>query len=47
MTDELVADIERAGPSMIRETEGLVGQIFGNGAAHALTHFGWLVQGDV
>jgi len=47
VTDELVAEIGRAGPSKFRETEGLVGQIFGNGAAHALTHFGWLVQGDV
>jgi hypothetical protein len=47
VTDELVAEIQRAGPSTIKGTEGLVGQIFGNGAAHALTHFGWLVQGDV
>jgi hypothetical protein len=47
VTDELVAEIEHAGPSMIKETEGLVGQVFGNGAAHALTHFGWLVQADV
>jgi hypothetical protein len=47
VTDELVAEIEGAGPSTVKGTEGLVGQIFGNGAAHALTHFGWLVQGDV
>jgi DinB family protein len=47
VTDELVGEIARAGPSVIKGTEGLVGQIFGNGAAHALTHFGWLVQGDV
>lgn len=47
VTDELVAEIERAGPPTIRATEGLVGQIFGNGAAHALTHFGWLVQADI
>ena len=47
VTDELVAEIEGAGPSTVKGTEGLVGQIFGNGAAHALTHFGWLVQGGV
>jgi hypothetical protein len=47
VTDELVAEIERAGPSMITGTGGLVGQIFGNGASHALTHFGWLVQADI
>jgi DinB family protein len=47
VTDELVAEIQQAGPAKLKGTEGLVGQIFGNGAAHALTHFGWLAQAKV
>jgi hypothetical protein len=47
VTDELVTEIQRAGQTKLRQTEGLVGQIFGNGASHALTHFGWLVQADI
>ena len=47
VTDELVAEIQRAGPAVLKGTEGLVGQIFGNGSSHALTHFGWLVDADI
>ena len=47
VTDELIAEIQRGGSAKLTETEGLVGQIFGNGAAHALTHFGWLAQADI
>ena len=46
-SDGLESEIHAAGPQVLKETEGLVGRIYGNSAAHALTHFAWLVQAGV
>jgi len=46
-SDGLEAEIRAAGPQVLMETEGLIGRIYGNSAAHALTHFAWLVQAGV
>lgn len=46
-SDGLEAEIRGAGPQVLKETDGLVGRIYGNSAAHALTHFAWLVQAGV
>lgn len=47
VTDELIAEIQRGGPALLARTEGLVGQVFGNGSSHAMTHFGWLVNANI
>jgi hypothetical protein len=44
---ELKAEIRAAGPAILTETDGLVGRIYGNSAAHALTHFAWLDEAGV
>ena len=46
-SDGLEGEIRAAGSQVLKETEGLVGRIYGNSAAHALTHFAWLVQAGV
>ena len=46
-SDGLEAEIRAAGPQVLKETDGLIGRIYGNSAAHALTHFAWLVQAGV
>lgn len=47
VSEQLEAAIRDAGSAMLTESEQLVGQIFGNGASHALTHFAWLVDAQV
>ncbi|MEX0625543.1 MAG: hypothetical protein WD402_03260 [Chloroflexota bacterium] len=47
VSDHLQAEIRAAGAPMLIETDGLVGRIYGNSAAHALTHFAWLVAAGV
>src|SRR3990172_9811184 len=47
VSEQLEAAIRDAGSPMLTESEQLVGQIFGNGASHALTHFAWLVEAQV
>ena len=47
VSEQLEAAIRDAGSPMLTESEQLVGQIFGNGASHALTHFAWLVDAQV
>jgi hypothetical protein len=44
---ELEAEIRAAGSTMLVESGGLIGGIFGNGSSHAMTHFGWLLEGDI
>jgi hypothetical protein len=44
---ELQAEIRAAGPATLTETDGLVGRIYGNSAAHALTHFAWLDEAGI
>lgn len=41
---ELLEAAIRSAAAMLTESEQLVGQIYGNGAAHALIHFAWLVD---
>jgi hypothetical protein len=38
----LISEIEAAGPAVLADRPGLVGSTFGNGAYHAVQHFGWL-----
>jgi len=47
VSEQLEAAIRDAGSPMLTESEQLVGQIFGNGASHALTHFAWLVDAQI
>lgn len=46
VSEELQAAIRNAA-AILAESGQLVGQIYGNGAAHALTHFAWLVDAGV
>jgi len=43
----LEGEIRSAGSARLVESGGLVGGIFGNGASHAMTHFGWLVDANI
>ncbi len=48
--DAVAAQLEAAirnAAAILAESEQLVGQTYGNGAAHALTHFAWLVDAGV
>ncbi len=47
VNQRLAAEIRAAGSAILVETDGLVGQIFGNSGSHALTHFGWLVEAGI
>lgn len=47
ISEQLQADIRAAGSAMLIDTDGLVGRIYGNSAAHALTHFAWLVDAGI
>ena len=44
---QLEAEIRSAGSVILIESGGLIGGIFGNGASHAMTHFGWLVDANI
>lgn len=43
--DRLISEIQACDPALIRSTERLIGGTFGNGAYHAVQHFGWLREG--
>ncbi|MEP7040763.1 MAG: hypothetical protein ABI864_04220 [Chloroflexota bacterium] len=43
----LIGDIRAAGPALLTATEGMVGQIYGNSASHATTHFIWLSDAGI
>jgi len=47
VSEQLEAAIRDAGSAILTESAQLVGQIFGNGASHALTHFAWLVDAQI
>jgi hypothetical protein len=47
VTKQLGDEIRAAGSARLVESGGLIGGIFGNGASHAMTHFGWLVEADI
>ena len=40
--ERLEAEIREAGSMLLVESGRLIGQIYGNGPSHALTHFAWL-----
>ena len=43
----LVADVRAAGTQLLTSLEGMVGQIYGNSASHATTHFIWLADAGI
>ena len=47
VSERLEVAIRNAGSAILMESEQLVGQIFGNGASHSLTHFAWLVDAQI
>jgi hypothetical protein len=47
VTKQLEDEIRAAGSGRLIESGGLIGGIFGNGASHGMTHFGWLVDADI
>ena len=47
VSERLEVAIQNAGSAILMESGQLVGQIFGNGASHALTHFAWLVDAQI
>jgi hypothetical protein len=47
VSERLDEEIRSAGPTRLVESGGLIGGIFGNGASHAMTHFGWLLEADI
>lgn len=47
VSERLEEEIRTAGSTRLVESGGLIGGIFGNGASHAMTHFGWLVEADI
>lgn len=46
-SDAFESEIRAAVPQVLKETDGLIGRIYGNSATHALTHFAWLVQAGI
>jgi len=44
---QLEDEIRAAGSARLIESGGLIGGIFGNGASHGMTHFGWLVDANI
>jgi hypothetical protein len=47
VNEELQREIRAAGSAALVESGGLIGGIFGNGSAHAMTHFGWLLEAGI
>ena len=47
VTERLEAEIRATGSTALVESQRLVGQIYGNGPSHALTHFAWLVAAGI
>ena len=47
VSDRLVADVRAAGSELLTSSEGMVGQIYGNSASHATTHFIWLSDAGI
>lgn len=45
--DRLEEEIRSAGSARLVESGGLIGGVFGNGASHGMTHFGWLVDASI
>jgi hypothetical protein len=44
VSEELIGQVAATDPALITEHEQLLGGTYGNGAFHAMEHFGWLVE---
>jgi hypothetical protein len=47
VSERLESEMRAAGSALLIASGGLIGGIFGNGASHAMTHFGWLVDAQI
>ena len=47
VSQKLEDEIAAAGGQMLRDSDRLVGGIFGNGPFHAAIHFGWLLEAGI
>jgi hypothetical protein len=47
VSERLAAQVLATDPQLIRRSEQTITSTFGNGAYHALQHFGWLADADV
>ena len=47
VSDQLEIEIRETDPELIARSDRLLGGTLGNGAFHAMTHFGWLVDADI
>jgi hypothetical protein len=47
VSQQLETEIRKTDPDLIARSERLLAGTLGNGAFHALTHFGWLVDADI
>jgi hypothetical protein len=47
VSDRLVAQVLATEPQLIRGSERIIAGTFGNGAYHALQHFGWLAEAGI
>jgi hypothetical protein len=47
VSGQLVSGIRAAGVELLTSREGMVGQIYGNSASHATTHFTWLSDAGI
>lgn len=47
VSELLEMEIRDTDPALIAQSEPLLGGTLGNGAFHAMTHFGWLVDADI
>jgi hypothetical protein len=47
VSERLESEMRAAGSGLLIASGGLIGGIFGNGASHAMTHFGWLVDAQI
>ncbi len=47
VSGQLESEIGATDPDLIAGSERLLGGTLGNGAFHAMTHFGWLVDAEI
>lgn len=47
VTERLADEIRAAGGRVLRESERMVGGIFGNGPFHTATHLGWMLDANI
>ena len=47
VSEQLESEIRETDPDLIARSERLLAGTLGNGAFHAMTHFGWLVDAEI